>query len=213
MATPRVVLINPKLLKNGRYTQVVALQCIGLVGVPKFTKSSSSMLLTTTLASEGLFHLHARGVLLKLSRFEESCARLVAYFTYASPEPVGNLGKISIPWLSCYTLLSANKQLQADIPEGEVEASDFFWRYPSQAIPLLSQRVGLWGKTSFFGLADEVHSVSLNITDIAHDLYYRVPLSNSTCTAMRRSLNTELLARYLEVTANKDNILKELGLS
>ena len=212
MDTPKAVLINPKLIKNGRYTQIVALQCIGLVGIPKFAKSEGSMLLTAVLTSEGLYHLHARGVLLKLGRFEESCARQIAHFTYTSPEPIGEIAKINIPWLSCYSLVSANKQLQDDMPEDVVEAGDFFWKYPSQILPLLAQRVEYWDKTTIFGLAEVGQPVSLNITDIAHDLYYRVPLSNSTCAAMRRGLNTELLARYLDKSANKENMLKKLGL-
>lgn len=212
MATPKVTLINPRLIKNGRYTQIVALQCIGLVGVPKFPKVTGSALLTAVLASEGLFHLHARGVLLKLSRFEESCARQIAHFTYTSPEPIGEVGKVNIPWLSCYSFVASNKQLQNSMTEGVVEASDFFWQHPSQVLPMLNQRIEIWDKTTIFGLADETHPISLNISDIAHDLYYRVPLSNSTCTAMRRGLNTELLARYLDKSANKENILKKLGL-
>jgi hypothetical protein len=212
MDTPKVTIINPRLIKNGRYSQVVALQCMGLVGVPKFPKATGSALLTVTLASEGLFHLHARGVLLKLGRFEEICVRQIANFTYTNPEPIGEVGKVSIPWLSCYALVAGNKQLQSSMPEGVVEASDFFWQYPSQILPLLSQRVAMWDKTTIYGLADETHPISLNISDIAHDLYYRVPLSNSTCTAMRRGLNTELLARYLDKSAGREKILRKLGL-
>lgn len=213
MEKPKIVVINPKLIKNGRYAQVVALQCAALVGVPKFKVSPGSMLLTAALACEGLYYLHVRGVLLKLNRFQESCIRLLAHFTYASPEPVAEIGKVKIPWVSCYGLISRNFDLQQDLPEGAVEASDFFWASPSQLLPMLNQRINLWDKSAILGMADANQPISLNISDIAHDLYYRVPLSNSTSSALRRGLHAELLTRYLEKSARLDKILKKLGLA
>lgn len=213
MEKPRVVLINPKLIKNGRYAQVVALQCAGLVGVPKFANAPGSTILTAALACEGLFHLHVRGILLKLSRFQDSCIRQIAHFSYASPEPVAEIGKISVPWISCYGLISRNLGLQQELPEGAVEASDFFWASPSQLFPMLDLRVNFWDKSAISGLANAVTPVSLNISDIAHDLYNRVPLSNSTLSAMRRGLHAELLTRYLDKSSQKENILKKLGLA
>jgi len=210
---PRIVLINQKLTKNGRYGQVVALQCAGLLGVPKFGSTPGAAILTAALACEGLFYLHVRGILLKLSRFQDSCIRQIANYTYASPEPVASIGKVGIPWISCYGLISRNLGIQQELPEGAVEASDFFWAYPSQLLPMLNQRVGLWEKTAIIGLADEAQPVSLNISDIAHDLYNRVPLGNSTLSALRRSLNAELLTRYLDKSAQKEKILKKLGLA
>lgn len=213
MERPVVVLINPKLLKNGRYAQIVVLQCAGLVGVPKFPMSAGSFLHTATLMTEGLFHLHVRGVLLKLNRFDPDCIRRIAQYTYASPEPIGEIGKVSIPWLSCYCLVSGDKNLQGDIPEGAVEPSDFFWESPSQILPILSQRVDTWTNTTYLGLSDSSGVVSINITDIAQDLYIRVPLDHHALAALRRGINTELLARYLGKFSKKTEIMKKLGLA
>ena len=213
MERPRLVLINPKLLKQGRYAQIVALQCAGLVGVPKFPVSQGSFLHSSALMTEGLFHLHVRGILLKLSRFNPTCVRQIAQYTYASPEPIGEIGKVAIPWLSCYYLISGDKNLQSEVPEGAVEPSDFFWESPSQIFPLLSQRVDFWTNTAFLGKTDDGGVVSLNVTDIAHDLYNRVPLDHCTLTAMRRGVNTELLARYLDKFVKKNEIMRKIGLA
>lgn len=213
MEQPRVVLINPKLLKNGRYAQVVALQCAGFIGVPKFRAGPGSFLHTSAIAAEGLFHLHVRGILLKLSRFDAACAKRIAQYTYTSPEPIGEISKVAIPWLSCYSLIASDKSLQADIPEGVVEPSDFFWESPSQILPTLNQRIDTWTNTAFLGKTDASGTTSINITDIAHDLYYRVPLERRTLLSMRRGINTELLARYLDKSSKKTEIIKKLGLA
>lgn len=212
MERPKIVQINSKLLKDARYSQIVALQCAGIIGVPRFKVLPGSFLYTTALISEGLFHLHARGILLKVNRFDQSCVRQIAQYTYTSPEPIGTIGKMNIPWLSCYALIARDKSLQGDISEGVAQASDFFWESPDQILTMLCQKADLWCNTSYLGKIDTTGTVSINITDIAHDLYYRVPLNHCTLTSMRRGINTELLARYLDKYSKRTEILKKVGL-
>lgn len=212
MAKPKAVLIDKRLLKKSRYHHLVSLQCAGLVGVPRLPDSKpGAFLMTSAIVSEGLFHVHVRGVLLKLNRFQEGFLKKIATYTYTTPDPVGDIGKVAVPWISCYTYIAGNKKYFEDVPEATVEPGDFLWSAPAEALTLISQRVNFWQNTDSLAFVSSSHTISLNVSDIAHDLTYLIPLSHSTRTAVVRHVTVDLMARYFAVSPQKDMMMKRIG--
>lgn len=210
---PRAVLLDPKLVEGMRAVRPIYIQSAGIAGIPVANPAhAGSWLHAISHAAEGLYLVHQRGVYLKLHRFKDSFLKELIGLTYTAPRQYRAIRSISVPWTAIYLHASHAKHTLGIDDEAAVDSRDFFWRHPSEALPLVDRRIDFWSDTDLIGKPHREMPISLNINDIAPDTYFLIPYEHSSFAALSRALRAELLARYLHHSPERDQLLRTIGI-
>lgn len=213
MERPQVVLIDNQLLSGRQLHGPIYVQSAGLVGIEVANKQyAGSWLHAAARAAEGLYLIHQRGVYLKLHRFSETFLKELVNLTYAAPKSFKAMNNTSIPWSAIYLHVANHKQELSLGDDPAVTAKDFFWKLPSEVLPLMHRQIDFWSDSDFLGKPHKQFPVSLCVQDIASDTYLLIPYQHSSYASLSRLLRAELLARYLRHSPDRHHLLRQIGI-
>ena len=211
---PKVILVDRLLLKNVKQPHVIPyVQFAGIVGIAgSNVQNPFGWLEIAARSADGLFHIHQRGVYLKLHRFQPYIVKRIVELTYVAPLSVVKLASVRIPWTSIYGYISKNIDDMIFADESAVEKGDFLWAGPVELLKSIHQQMDFWRITRIVAKPTETKPVSLNISDIAFNALHGVSYQQRSHSHVSRQTLDELLSRYFTHFSSKDDALKSIGL-
>lgn len=214
LSTPRVVAVSPKLTSN--FVPPYNFPYIQLAGlVPITTKTVNKpggWLELAARSTDGLFHVHQRGVYLKLYRFDPKIVKKMVDLTYVAPVSVAKIGQVNVPWSAIYNYIARNSDILNSVDESTVDSNDFKWQGSVDLLRKVHQQMDFWASTRISAKPTETRPVSLNISDIAFSTLNDVSYVQRTNAHVSKYVLDELLSRYFSHSPDKIETLKSLGL-
>lgn len=211
---PKVVLLDSKLTSSLKghhifpYAQLAAL--VGVSGL--LANKTCGWLELSARAGDGLFHLHQRGVYLKLNRFEPNIIKRIIDLSYISSISVTKISSVRVPWTSVYSYISRNiDEIDFD-EETNVDKNDFKWNGPIELLKDIHHQLNFWKMTTITAKPTDSKPVSLNLSDIAFNALHEVSYDRRTYSNIARLTLEELLSRYFSHINERDSTLRTIGL-
>lgn len=214
LENPKVIIVDKKLLRsNSSMNQLPYVQFAGVVGVSGINaKKAGGWLEIAARSADGLFHVHQRGIYLKLSRFQNNIIKKLVDLTYVAPVSVTKVASVRVPWASVYTYISNNLDEIIFADESSVEKSDFRWKGSIEVLKNVHQQLDFWNTTTIVAKPTASKPVSLNLSDIAFNALHGVSYDERSCANIARNTLEELLSRYFKHYTDKEEALKSIGL-
>jgi len=196
-----------------RKHNIVALREYGavvLLPLPKALPPAATMT-TLLVALHDMNDVRACSTYLKLCQVRPDFGDAVRTVVRGEPTLDAKLLDSPVPWHIIQRYYSRfSERFREDLFEPHIQKDDLTWHSVEKALSFIEPTLHFWHHTATLGLVADHQPVSLNVIDAALNFCNQLPYASRLVHYFQRSLQSELLIRYLKHEAVEQLVLGSL---